>query len=116
GAQGVARIGHGCVAASGSTLSAGSGGWSATCTGNCATVVVGSNTVYTVTFSPAFATSPSVVVTPGIPLPFVGDGVRYPAVPTLTARAPGSFEVRFGTPNATYTDSFPNEFCFTAMQ
>jgi hypothetical protein len=106
----------GCVRYDGATLTAGSGGWSASCSGDCDnTTNVGTSTVYTVTFGPAFAAAPIVTVTPLPPPPFT-DAVEYPSFPVLASYSTTDFTVRFATDGNGYTVSYPNSFCFQAMQ
>jgi hypothetical protein len=116
-AAGVTRIAHGCVNANGSVASAGSANWTAACAGDCAAVIPSpTNVTYTVTFSPAFASAPTVIVTPLNPEVYAGDGQRYVVTPIVTGRAAGNFTAQFGyTSNALLNTTFPNSFCFSAM-
>jgi hypothetical protein len=115
---GVARIAHGCVGADGSTQSAGSGDWTSLCTGNCSAVIAGTtNVTYTVTFTSAFATAPTVMVTPLTPEVFADDGNRYMTTPAVTARSSSGFNAQFGYPSSALQDhTYPNGFCFSAMK
>jgi hypothetical protein len=115
--SGVARIVHGCVNANGSIASAGSANWTAACAGNCAAVIPTPTTVtYTVTFTTAFPGAPTVIVTPLTPEVYSGDGQRYVTTPIVTGRAAGNFTAQFGyTSNALANTTFPNAFCFSAM-
>lgn len=115
-ANGVSRIAHGCVASNGSIMAAGSGGWTSSCAGDCGTVVTGSNTTYTVTFGTAFASTPTVSVTALNPEIYIPDGGRYPNVPIVVTRAVGSFTMQMGsTSTSLQTASYPNAFCFMAL-
>lgn len=116
-AAGVTRMAHGCVDAGGSIASPGSGGWSSTCAGNCAAVVVGTtNVTYTVTFAGAFGSTPTVQLTALQPEVYPGDGQRYVTTPIVLSRTPTSFTAQFGYTADALTDrTYPNAFCFTAM-
>ena len=115
-AAGASRIAHGCVASNGSILSAGSGGWTSTCAGDCAAVVTGSNTTYTVNFSTAFGSAPTVLVTALIPEVFAPDGQRYPNSPLVLTRTATGFTAQMGDPShALMNSTYANAFCFSAM-
>ncbi|ODU44931.1 MAG: hypothetical protein ABS96_16285 [Lysobacteraceae bacterium SCN 69-123] len=114
-AAGASRIAHGCVQNTGSVLSAGSADWTSSCTGDCDnTVNSDTSTVYTVTFSSAFANAPVVMVTALTPLPFT-DGISYPNVPVVVSRSTTAFSVRLTNPGGSYLISYPNAFCFQAL-
>lgn len=116
-AAGISRVVAGCVDVDGSALTAGSGDWTAACAGDCDNDTQnGTSTEYTVNIPSAFGNAPVVVVSPLTPPPFADDSIEYPAYPIVTGRAPGSFTVRFSTSGGAYTISYPNAFCFQAME
>jgi hypothetical protein len=116
-AAGISRVVAGCVDVDGSALTAGSGDWTAACAGDCDNDTQnGTSTEYTVSIPSPFGNAPVVVVSPLTPPPFAVDSIQYPAFPVITSRAPGSFTVRFSTSGGAYTVSYPNAFCFQAME